>query len=345
MHKKALFIGLGGAGQRHLRNFKQLYPDSDVAAIRKKKRTFEIGIDLKSNDTVDIVDKYRITEYEDIKSACSFEPDFAIVANPTSLHHQTAMELLENRIPVLLEKPACTENDNIQLVLQAAKKASVDLMVAYQLRFHPCVVEAKKTIESGKLGKIHSVAAHVHSYMPGWHPYEKYEDLYASKKQLGGGVILTEIHEVDLISWFFGLPDRVVAFGGKLSNYNIDVEDTVTSLMYHENKQGSFPLTLNMSFIQNPPTRNFSVFGELGNMYLDIPNDELVIKYHNKKTEKIVKLKDFDRNSMFVEELKHFINSISQHKQSMLSIDNTMEGQLLANAIKQSLNENQIVYL
>ncbi len=345
MHKKALFIGLGGAGQRHLRNFKQLYPDSDVAAIRKKKRTFEIGIDLKSNDTVDIVEKYRITEYEDISSACSFEPDFAIVANPTSLHYQTAMELLENRIPMLLEKPACTENDNIQLVLQAAKKASVDLMVAYQLRFHPCVTEAKKIIESGNLGKIHSVAAHVHSYMPGWHPYEKYEDLYASRKQLGGGVILTEIHEIDLISWFFGLPDSVVAFGGKLSDYNIDVEDTVTSLMYYQNEQGSFPLTLNMSFIQNPPTRNFSVFGELGNMHLDIPNDELAIKYHSIEAEEIMKLKDFDRNSMFVDELKHFISAIDENKHSMLSIEHTMKGQILANAAKHSLNENKIIHL
>ena len=57
---RAVFFGLGGAGQRHLRNLKFLYPECEIAAIRSVNRTFEISNDLTANPDVDIMDKYNI---------------------------------------------------------------------------------------------------------------------------------------------------------------------------------------------------------------------------------------------------------------------------------------------
>lgn len=345
MCDRVLFVGLGGAGQRHLINLKALYADVKVAAIRKKKRNFEIGIDLTSNFSVDIVDKYGIVDYPDVDSAKKFNPDFAVVANPTSLHFQTAIELLQNKIPVFLEKPIATEKDDIQLLKKTAANASTELMVAFQLRFHPCVVEAKRVIESGVLGKIYSAMIHVHSYMPAWHLYENYNELYASKSNLGGGVILTEIHEIDLITWFFGLPESVVCFGGKISRLNLDVEDTVAVLMNMKTTNGNFPLSLNMSFVQNPPSRGFQVYGELGTLELNIPRDSLTVFDNRSQTRKITQLEKFERNNMYKDELRHFIDCHKARKETDLSIGNTIGSQLLANAIKKSLCDWQIVFL
>ncbi len=39
---KVLFLGLGGVGQRYLRNLIQLMPDIEIAAVRHRKQLFEI---------------------------------------------------------------------------------------------------------------------------------------------------------------------------------------------------------------------------------------------------------------------------------------------------------------
>ena len=36
---RVLFVGLGGAGQRHLRIFRSLLPDIDFYAFRRNKKT------------------------------------------------------------------------------------------------------------------------------------------------------------------------------------------------------------------------------------------------------------------------------------------------------------------
>ena len=55
---KALFIGLGGVGQRHLRILKKLYPNIQIGAVRKRGNTFEISDDLKIDKNVNIIKKY-----------------------------------------------------------------------------------------------------------------------------------------------------------------------------------------------------------------------------------------------------------------------------------------------
>ena len=57
---RALFIGLGGAGQRHLRLLKEMYPDAEVAAVRTRRRIFEIDDDLKVNENINLEEKFGI---------------------------------------------------------------------------------------------------------------------------------------------------------------------------------------------------------------------------------------------------------------------------------------------
>ena len=70
------------------------------------------------------------------------------------------------------------------------------------LRFHPQSIKIFNIIKNKKsLGTIYNASINVNSYMPNWHKYENYKDLYASNKNLGGGVILTECHEIDLMNF------------------------------------------------------------------------------------------------------------------------------------------------
>ena len=51
---KALFLGLGGVGQRHMRNLRAIEPNAEFAAVRHRGRRFEITPELEADETVDI---------------------------------------------------------------------------------------------------------------------------------------------------------------------------------------------------------------------------------------------------------------------------------------------------
>ena len=76
-----------------------------------------------------------------------------------------------------------------------------------------------------------AVRIEVGEYLPGWHTYEDYRQMYASRADLGGGVILSQIHELDYLYWLFGLPKRVFALGGHLTRLEVDVEDIASILL------------------------------------------------------------------------------------------------------------------
>jgi predicted dehydrogenase len=62
------------------------------------------------------------------------------------------------------------------------------------MRFHPCLQRLHELVLEKKVGQILSVRAEVGEYLPGWHTYEDYRQGYAARQDLGGGVILSQIH-------------------------------------------------------------------------------------------------------------------------------------------------------
>ena len=191
---RALFLGLGGIGQRHLRNLKTLVPAAEIAAVRSRGRRFEIGNDLKADTGTDIVAKYKISELPDMAAGLAWKPDVAVIATPSSLHAAHARPLIEAGIPVLIEKPVTADRASFESLYLDADIKRAPVMVGYHLRFHPCVRTLKVWLDAERIGRIQSIEVAVHSFMPAWHDYEKPNAFYAGVKALGGGVVLTEIH-------------------------------------------------------------------------------------------------------------------------------------------------------
>ena len=122
------------------------------------------------------------------------------------------------------------------------------------------------------MGRIVAVRAEVGEYLPGWHPYEDYRQMYASRAELGGGVVLSQIHEIDYIYWLFGMPRRVMAIGGHLSSLEIDVEDTASILMECVVDGRPIPVHLHQDYVQRPPSRTCQVIGDEGKILVDFRN-------------------------------------------------------------------------
>lgn len=339
---RVLFFGLGGIGQRHLRILKKLHPNVEIGAVRVKGRQFEIGDDLRADYNTDILSKYDISTYSSLGNALEFKPDFAIVANPTNLHVNTTKALLENYVPVFLEKPISHNLEGVGELLKLSKERNISVMVGYMMRFHPCSLKLKYLLENKRIGRIYSINLNINSYMSGWHGYEKYNEFYAGLKSLGGGVVLTEIHELDLLTWYFGAPEKLWAVGGKLSDLDIDVEDTVSILMEQKFDGDSFPVNVTMSFVQPAPYRKMVILGEKGKIEWDIALAEINVEDKTNNSQEVFKNPGFQRNEMFVDQLNHFIECLKERTEPVTSLANVIDGHLVALTIKDALENDAI---
>lgn len=200
---RILLIGLGSIGRRHLKHLQQI-SGLEIAALRSKK-----GV---------IKEKSTITEYYSLDDAINFQPDGVLISNPTSLHVESALPFLEKGIKVLIEKPIDTSIENAELL----RPYSSLIRVAYCMRFNSVSQFLKKAFEKDipfKAGFKRSF------YLPKWHPYADYRKEYTALKSLGGGVIRTLSHEIDLSLDWFGKPQEVTGVVDKVSFLDIETDD------------------------------------------------------------------------------------------------------------------------
>ena len=340
---KALILGLGGVGQRHLRNLLALRPQIKISAVRHLNRTFEVGFDMQANRITDINQKYSIELMPDLEAATAWNPDFAVVASPTSAHLTQAGFLVENNIPVFLEKPIAAEWAGVPELVELSIREKTPVMVGYMMRFHPGVQMLLQKISERCLGNLYAAHIELGSYMPSWHNYEKYNDFYAGRSDLGGGAVLSEIHEIELMQAMFGLPQRLWSLGGKLSDLNIDVEDTVRVLMDYRVDKRPLPVTLGMSFVQRPMGRSITLWGEEGKLQWDMMTQTLAHWDETGKEPELFEFPDFERNQMFVSELEHFLACLENGEEPLTSLQRVAGSQLMAVKIKESLGAGGIV--
>ena len=339
---KVLFVGLGGVGQRHLRNIHVLCPEAQLGALRVKGRSFEIGNDLKPDYSVDIINKYGVTVFSSMNSALSFGPDVAIIANPTSLHVETAISIIKSGIPIFLEKPISDNRDGLEELLKEVRRKKASVMVGYMLRFHPCTRKIKELIEQSRIGRIFSVMAAINSYMPEWHRYEKYNSFYAGRRDLGGGVILTEIHEIDILCWLFGRPSRLWSLGGTYSSLPLDVEDSISVMMEQKAQGYCFPVQMTISFVQRYPLRKMTILGENGSIEWDMLKSEVTVDDRVNGAMEVFRNPDYDRNNLFLLEMKHFLECAETGKEPDTTLEKVIDGHFTALLIKESLNKDII---
>ena len=343
MLKRILFIGLGGAGQRHLRLFKENLVDENVEfiAYRSTNKTPLLNPDFTVNHEESLESVYGIKVYNDLNEALSLKPDLAVISTPSSMHLEYAQLCASKGINVFVEKPLSNSTEGLQELKETVERNKVAIQVGLQRRFHPHLSKIKEIIKSEWLGQVLTVNFTVASYIPRWHPYENYLDLYACRKELGGGVLLTEIHEIDLAVWYFGMPNSVVCVGGTYSDVGMDVEDTVRLTLDYS----KFSVQINLTFWQKHHERNLSINGENGFVSWSQDDDLLIEEYFN-KTNEITKYSNPNpgNDAMFDLQIKSLIENIDilNSGTNMNDSINTMK---IIEAAKESMKNNLVVEL
>ena len=317
--KKILVVGYGSIGKRHVENLLSI-------------SNLEVIVCTERNDVSKL--KKHAKVYSTIKQCLEEKPDIGIIANETSLHIPTAIKLAEAGLDLFLEKPLSNSLKDVEKLYAIVKKKKLITQMGCNMRFHPCIKKIKSMVEQQKIGRIISVQVQTCSYLPDYHPWEDYRKGYAARKDLGGGIILTQIHEIDYMYWLFQEVENVISISGKFSDLDITTEDYVSSLLKFKNKIIG---ELHMDYFQRPDFRSCKIRGTKGEIYWDSDNNHVNVYAMNKKRWKMeMEVKNYQRNFSYVAQLKHFIKCVKQRKETINDIEQGIATLKIALAMKKS---------
>jgi predicted dehydrogenase len=343
---KALFIGLGSIGQRHLRNLLRLEPSVEVSALRYSRSGPVLS---ESNQVVpgaSISDHYSITEFDSIEESFGADPDLVFITNPSSLHCEMASIALDTRAFIFIEKPISNDWQGVEELVAKERTFGVQrIAVGYQFRFHPALRQVAMMLKENCIGQLVSARLVNGEYMPDWHPYEDYRKSYAARDDLGGGSLVTQIHDFDYAISLFGNPNYVFAVGGQLSRLEVDVEDSVQVLMSCVRDSRILPISISQDYLQWPPQRSLSVVGDEGSIECDLISNEVRYSNISKSKEVIHKFRGFTRNEMFMDVMRNFLAFSSGKEEPSTSLTSAIESLRLALAAKKSMKSGEVVFL
>jgi predicted dehydrogenase len=316
-----LIAGLGSIGRRHLKNLLTL-GQKDILLYRSKLSALP---DEELNGfPVEV----------DLQHALAANPDGVIISNPTSLHLDVALPAAKAGCSLFLEKPISNNMDRIPELEKAVISGGGKVFMGFQYRFNPGLLKIKNLLEKNEIGRVIYVRCQWGEYLPDWHPWEDYRKGYSARSDLGGGVVLSVCHPIDYLHWLLGEVDQVSAFTGKLSDLEVDVEDTAEIILqFSSGALGS----LHLDFIQQPAQHYLEITGAEGLIKWN-NEDNVVHLFHNstRQWEVFNPEKGLERNDMFLDEMRHFIKVVEGNTQPLCSLKDGIFVQQIADIIDKS---------
>ena len=327
---KVLIAGLGSIGRRHLRNLRKV-GIQDVIAYR-----------VRGNDIPEM-DEYPLPVYGSLTTALAQKPDIVFVTNPTSLHLEVALAAARQGCHLFIEKPLSHTLKSVDELIDIVTTNGSVAMVGCNFRFHPALQQIQRLLVAGSLGRVITARGHAGEFLPGWHPSEDWRLSYSARKELGGGVILTLIHELDYAYWLFGPVRKVFAQAGGWGGLGLDVEDTAEILLEHRSQSR---VSVHLNYVQRPPTRTLEIIAERGTIQWDYQAG--LVKWYDSETarwEIWTEPPTFDRNTMFLDEVTHFIDCVAGRSTPLIPLTEAKAVLEIALAAKQSAEEDCFVSL
>lgn len=209
---RVFIVGLGSIAKKHIAALRHIDSTVELYAMRS-------GREAKSWD--------GITDLYDWNQLGSIRFDFAVISNPTSEHMPTIRRLLPFQLPLFIEKPLHSGVIDDELVAEV-KRLGIITYVGCNLRFYECLQEAANIIRQHRVNEVNVYCG---SYLPDWRPQVDYHTVYSANPEMGGGVHIDLIHEVDYIYWLFGKPQYTHRVFTHKSSLDIRAIDYANYLM------------------------------------------------------------------------------------------------------------------
>lgn len=292
-----LLLGAGSVGRRHLRNF---------TALGCRVSAFDPRDDRLAEARAEVTLEGEFTDQAEALAAARY--DGIVVASPPNVHVDQCIAALESGVPVLLEKPvAPTHADAARLAEAVRAPGAPPLLLGYTYRWWVPLGRLRELVAAGKVGTPLHARFVMSAHLADWHPWERYQDFFMASKELGGGALLDESHFIDLMLWFFGRPERVVATVEKLSDLEIETDDNVDMIAVYP---GGLRVTMHLDLFGRPHEKYIVIAGDGGTLQWSFdPNrvrfsDRAEGAWEDEEW-------DLERNDMFVGVANEFLSVIA----------------------------------
>jgi predicted dehydrogenase len=302
---RALIVGLGSIGRRHLANLRRLEPEAQITVWRHAPPQPDQEVPPQANRVV-----------HGLEAALESLPEVAIIANPAAFHIETALALAQQGVDLLIEKPLSHSADGVSALLDLCRQRERVLMVGYNLRFNAALLAARQALAEGHIGRLLSLRAEVGQYLPEWRPSSDYRQTVSARRDLGGGVIFELSHELDYVRWLAGEVRAVSAVTGHLSDLEIDVEDTAEIILQFANGAVG---SVHVDMVQRSMTRSCRFIGTQGTLIWDGISQEVRLYSGHTQTWTTLHAGSAERNEMFLEELRHFLHCVTAREEPTVS--------------------------
>ncbi len=294
---KVAIIGLGSVAQLvHLPNLSKI-----------KSVKIQSVAEIKASRRRAVAEKFHISEsYKDHQELLGkSDVDAVVITTPTSMHKEIAIDCLNAKKDVLVEKPIARTYKEATAIIQAAEKNKKNLMVGMNLRFRPDTLLLKSLIQSGEIGDPFYAKAI-------WIRRQSSEEKwFMRREEAGGGVILDlGISLLDLSLWLMDSPEVKSLITQNYFQSTKTIEDTSISFIRCSDSK---LINIETSWALPVESDEFklSIFGSKGSV------TSTPLHLYKKVDNKIVDLKPTLAdspsqlfNKSYLNELKSFIGAV-----------------------------------
>jgi len=311
-----IVIGYGSIGKRHVDN------------LLKMRQIDQIIICSNHHDSFQ-----NHPEKERLKLVCSLEElssmmsngrqfDFAIIANETYKHVETANTLAESGLNLFIEKPLSHSVKDAISLKKIAENKNIKIFVAYNFRFLGAIQYIKNQISSGVIGSLYFAEIEVGQYLPSWRPSSDYRESYSARKEQGGGAALDLSHEIDYMRYLFGDPVSWKIMKSKVSDLEIDSEDIFKGIYRFTS---GFLCSVHTDYIRHNKKRGINIVGSKGTLEGDFIKKYIKMQKKSGEISLIEDARLFDVDESYKSELNHFIECIEKDKTPQITLDDGIE--------------------
>ena len=290
---KVIFFGLGSIGQKHYRNLQTICKEKGIpleaSAYRSRKAEHETPTDIEMI--------YEINEIAD-------DYDVAFITNPTALHLETLHMIKDKANYFFVEKPVFEKANNIDAFIEN-KEA---YYIAAPLRYKGIMLELKKLLMNETLYNGRVICS---TYLPDWRQ-DDYTKSYSANPDLGGGIELDCIHELDYVVDLFGFPIESKAMYGKKSHLKIQSNDTALYILEYADKF----IEIHLDYYGQIPQRKIEIITDNDLIICDFLKNTLTSDKLG-----IIKAISEEPNQMYLTELTYFIDQVLTNKENNNNID------------------------
>jgi len=311
-----LVVGYGSIGKRHVDNLLKLRQINKIIVCSNHLDSFQNHPEKEKLKLIRSLEELSPM----MNNGRQFS--FAIVANETYKHIETANVLANSGVHLFIEKPLSPSLKDAISLQKIVSSKDIKIFIAYNLRFLGALQYIKHQLNTGIIGKLYFTEIEVGQYLPAWRPLSDYRESYSARKDKGGGVALDLSHEIDYMRYLFGDPVSWKTMKSKVSDLDINSEDIFKGIYRFSS---GFLCSVHMDYIRHNKKRKINIIGIEGSLECDFIEKHIKMQKNSSEISLIENEHLFDVDESYKSELNHFIECIEKDKTPQITLDDGIE--------------------